>query len=233
MAVLVRCANNRDIWTPTFNYDFPHTLRFDVDRDQSQVGPISEYLRLNFAEWRTECPIFSFAGTGLMPDSQLEASHLVDPFDRPSPFGHLVDRAGSILFYGASLSSATVLHHVETLSGGPLYRYDKNFSGTVRSTSGSEIEVTLRYHVRPMGRHLEYAWERLQEDLSAHGILVDVEPSAGVMALAAAVVVEFWLERVAADPLYFLDDQSRRWVGPELERLGRRFELGDFEEQDS
>ncbi|MGE3361691.1 MAG: hypothetical protein AB7O92_34155 [Acidimicrobiia bacterium] len=38
-----------------------------------------------------------------------------------------------------------------------------------------------------------------------------------------------WVGALTADPLALLDADARAWVEPMLERLGRRFELCDFE----
>jgi hypothetical protein len=38
---------------------------------------------------------------------------------------------------------------------------------------------------------------------------------------------------MAGDPLALLEAETRAWVAPKLERLGRRFELRDFEDDSS
>jgi hypothetical protein len=45
----------------------------------------------------------------------------------------------------------------------------------------------------------------------------------------AGDLVRSWVELLAADPLALVDADTRAWVAPMLERLGRRFELSDFE----
>lgn len=229
-ANLVGLAEGRDIWVPTFNYDFLRSGIYRVESDPSQVGPIGEYLRTSRTQWRTEYPVFNIAGTGEEPSGRLEDGATIDPFDNDSLFGVLTRLRGSILWYGAPMSSSTIIHHAERVSGGPLYRYDKLFPGAVVGTSGEAKHVTLRYHVRPWGQTLEYDWHRLESDLRAVGLISEIEQSAFVNIVIAADLVNFWMGRLRDDPLYLLDAQSREWVSRKLDVLGRRFQLGDFED---
>jgi aminoglycoside 3-N-acetyltransferase len=47
--------------------------------------------------------------------------------------------------------------------------------------------------------------------------------------IKAADIVHFWVEKMQEDPLYLLDANTRAWVEPKLEELGRPFLLSDFE----
>lgn len=221
-------SDGRAVWVPTFNYDFCRTGRYDVAGDRSQVGVLTEAFRTDVAGWRTRCPVFNFAGTGVEPDVDLEGSRDLDPFDIASAFGQLVEMGGSVVWYGAPFSSTTLIHHAERTVGGPHYRYDKLFTGVVTDRT-DEHAVQLRYHVRPMGQHLNYDWPRLVDDLLSEGVVLRLTDRLPLYWSRAAALVQYWAERLHADPLYLLDPATRGWVEPELERLGRRFELSDFE----
>lgn len=226
--LLEAVAGDRPLWVPVFHYGFTRTRRFDVTDDPSEVGALSEHVRTQRAQWRTEVPVFSVAGTGTRPD--VPASGTVDPFDAQSAFGRLADADGALVFHGAPFASCTFIHHVERLAGGPVYRYDKDFAGEVVAPHGTHACV-LRYHVRPMGRHLEYDWPRLEADLAAAGVLRQVVArGARARVLRARDLRSFWAERLAEDPLHLLDADSRAWVAPEFERLHRRFRIADFED---
>lgn len=222
-------ASPGDVWMPSFNYDFARTGRFDVQTDPSQVGPLTEYRRCSSGVWRTPVPIFSVTGRGrqvLVPSRDL-----VDPFDHASCFGQLAGLGGTIVLYGAPLSSLTLIHHAERAAGGPAYRYDKWFEGNVTDGKGKQRAVRLRYHVRPLGRALDYDWERLERELEAEGILFRYEaPGLTIKAFAARSFVDWWAMRYAIDPLFALERGTRAWVSAELQRLGRRFQLEDFED---
>ena len=228
MEFLQPAIGNRDLWMHTFNYDFPHSRTFDVANEPSQVGPLTDHFRKNVAQWRSTTPIFPFAGTGEAPLEDL--GHEIDPFGQSSPFAQFARQDGVVLFYGASVNTATIMHHAERVEGGPAYRYDKLFPGRVTLTDGSVRDVILRYHVRPWESGLDYDHARNLSDLMDAGVLRAWQ-SGPIRYLAASAkdMVSFWVSRLAEDPVCLLDDESKLWVEPMLERLGRRFELEDFE----
>ena len=229
LATLGSLSDGRDLWLPAFNYDFVHTLRFDVEADESQVGPISETFRRGPGAWRTLVPVFSISGTGPPPPLATALPDLVDPFGDDSMFARHAELDGIVLWYGAPFGTTTFLHRVERASGGPVYRYDKDFAGTVVTHERTHHTV-LRYHLYPLGRPLRYDWDRLLRRAADAGVVREVEGTGGVCLWAPADALgNHLLEAVAADPLDFLDGPSRDWVAPILERLGRRFELRDFE----
>lgn len=221
-------AQGRDIWVPTFNYDFLRNGRFNSAGDPSQVGPITEAFRLFRATWRTPMPVFNFAGTGPAPPVAIEDGSVVDPFDSSSAFALVGALNGSIAWYGASLSSATLLHHTERAAGGPVYRYDKSFRGVV-THQGKATPVSLIYHVRPMGQHLDYDWPRLEREMIEVGVVRKIGDREHAHWAPAQQLIEFWVARQREDPLALLDQESRTWVERRLQALGRPFVLEDFE----
>lgn len=228
LSFLRNLAGSRALWFPTFNYGFPGTRAFDARHEPSEVGVLSEYARTRWTKWRTAVPIFSICGSDEQP--RISDRGEVDPFGADSIFADLVARNGTILFYGAPIASATILHHAERSAGGPVYRYDKFFPGTVTDMNGERRDVLLKYHVRPKNRELEYDWPRLAGDLESQGLTRKVQEGASaVIAIPARSLVDYWVGRVRDDSLYLLNASSRSWVKPDLERLGRRFRIDDFE----
>lgn len=222
-------AGGRDIWFPTFNYSFPQSGVFNVLSDGSELGPISEYFRVSRAEWRTRVPMFSACGVGVPPRAASVVPAVVNPFGPESVFAALYAVNGSILWYGAPWAAATIIHFAEAYSIAPAYRYDKDFPGEVID-GDHRWKTILRSHVRPMNRPCTYAWPGLYEMAAAQGIVQDV-PGARERCFWAPVgdLVRSWVALLAEDPLALLDADTRGWVAPMLERLGRRFELADFE----
>lgn len=215
-------------WFPTFNYAFATTRLYDVRETPSEVGALTEHARADWSAWRTAVPFFSVCGRGDRPP--VADSGDIDPFDGDSVFAQLTARDGMILFYGARLDSATMIHHAERRSGGPLYRYDKIFSGTAIDEAGERRDIRVKYHVRPRGRDLEYDWARLEEDLDREGLLRGRVPGdPRILAMSAGAVAGYWTDRLKDEPLYLLDAASRDWVERDLDRLGRRFAIGDYE----
>jgi len=222
-------ASGCSLWFPTFNYDFPKINEFNLKSTPSQVGPLSEFFRLNKALWRSCDPVFSVAGTG--DDWRFkDLAEEMTAFDSFSFLARLYERNALLLFYGADFTAATALHLAESMSGGPLYRYDKIFVGECH-TADRTATIRYTYPVRPMGMKLVYDFPKITADLKQREIFQTVHVEgvdlAGVV--MTRTVIDFWLERLKEDPLYFLNDDSLSWVAPKLEKLGRRFLLEDFE----
>jgi len=219
-----------NIWIPAFNYQFPKTRLFDIVNTASELGPFDEFMRTTWAKERSLDPIFSFASLKKISISEEIGTKLV-AFSHQTAFSTLLKNNGGVLFYGASLSSATVIHHVEFLAGGPLYRYDKVFKGHTVDQDEDRSAIDYIYHVRPMGKHLDYDWPRLKRDLKNENIIRTVSKNSVDFAIYANAsdLAAFWRSKLKEDPLYLLDEESKLWVAPLLDRLGRRFIISDFE----
>lgn len=152
-----------------------------------------------------------------------------DAFGEDSLFARLVEGDGVILYYGDTFAYNTIVHYAERKSGGPAYRYDKLFSGRVVTGDGASIPGSLRYHVRPMGTDLDYDWARLLESAVEAGVCRRVEGTPEVQGSSARALADFWIAELASDPLALLDEKTRAWVEPKLQKLGRRFVIADFE----
>lgn len=224
-------ADGRSLWMPTFNYDFLRSGEYSIGDSPSQVGAINEEFRRT-SQWRSETPVFNFAGNDGYRPKQINNFDEIDPFDESSIFGELVRLDGTILWYGAPISAATFLHYVESLIGDPLYRYDKFFAGSVERNAHEALSVTLKYHVRPLSGPVAYDWDRISQDAMANGVIraVTLTDKAPVYTANAIALAGYWQNRLMQDPLYFLDVESRSWIEPKIDELGRRFVISDFEE---
>jgi len=227
VALLKSVSQERGLWLPAFNYDFPRSRLFDVARDESQIGPIPEHFRRTSAKWRTPVPMFSVSTSVSLPDIQW--SDDTNPFGEESIFGKLVAEDGVVLFYGDTFSSNTLVHYAEWKFGGPAYRYDKSFPGDVIMMSGMRVPGSLACHVRPLGRDLDYDWPQLFAVALEAGVCRRVEGAPEVTAASARMLCELWIDSMRKDPLALLDQKSRAWVEPALDTFGRRFTIADFE----
>lgn len=227
LGVLRSLAGGRPTWFPVFNYDFLRSGVYDIDADPAQVGVLNEAMRAR-ASWRTSMPVFNFAGVDPAPrDTDLAGAEPLLPFGADSVFGQTVEDDGIVLWYGATVSTGTILHHAEHVAGGPQYRYDKDFHGRV-DRDGTSHEVVLRYHVRPRDQHLDYDWPRLILDGEKEGVIRTLADTS-VRWAPARGLISFWVSQLEDDPLYLLDPETRAWVEPQLHDLGRRFVQSDFE----
>ena len=225
--VLRSASEGRALWLPTFNYDFPRTGAFDVRSSESQLGPLPERFRLAAAEWRTPIPIFSIAGIGRISQPRWDVH--TDPFGEHSIFAQLVRNDGVVLYYGETFHYNTLVHYAERVAGGPVYRYDKLFPGQVIMADGTSVEGSLDYHVRPMGTGLEYDWPRLLVEALDAGVCRRLESASEVLAASASKLCELWVGAMQRDPFALLDDQTRAWAEPAVDKLGRRFVISDYE----
>ena len=104
---------------------------------------------------RTKTPIFSF----LTDIKDVLCGHNF-PFSTGSVFDFVNNNDGTIVFYGAEISSCTFLHYVENQFGPPVFRYDKKFIGSI--SDGQTISNTfVEFHARPLGLELDYNWDLL------------------------------------------------------------------------
>jgi len=227
LALLTDAVGSRQLWMPAFNYDFPRTRTFDVARDPSQLGPIPERFRLEQAAWRSVIPIFSATGTGAPPS--IEWGERADPFGPESLFARLIAADGVILYYGDTFHYTTLVHYAERVTGGPAYRYDKIFPGVVTYPDGRSMKGSLKYHVRPLGKGLDYDWAAILSRALENGACVRLGNHPEILASSARALADFFVDEMKSDPLALLNPESRQWVEPELERLGRRFVIEDYE----
>lgn len=238
MRALTAITGSHPLALPAFNYDFPKTRVYAPATDAAQVGVLAEHARTAWSGGRRGPPIFNFTcrAVGTKDPFDVPCAGTVDPFGTDSVFGSVHRGGGRILMYGAPWHTLTAIHYVERLSGfgasgGPAYRYDKVFEGTVRHIDGRVEPVALSYHCRPMGRALEYDWPRLREEAEREGVVeVFRAPGSEALLIDLPMLSAFWLHHLASDPLYLLDAPSRAWVEKDLSRLGRRFLRSDFEE---
>lgn len=224
---LENLAGERDLWLPAYNYEFCKTGFFDVENDPTQIGILPEFFRKNKASWRTATPVFSTCGNGKKPNVNKDSK--IDPFGPGSEFDELLRRNGSFLFYGVAFSP-TFTHYVERITDiGPLYRYDKNFSGIVKDGSVSK-EVCLNYHVIPQGHRLKYDMSRLFQELIDRQYMKSLPPPyRNSYIIPARVLASFWKEQIEKDPFYLLDGPSRQLFEPLVLSKGGRLEIQDFE----
>jgi aminoglycoside 3-N-acetyltransferase len=226
LALLLEVAGERPLWMPAFNYDFPRTRVFDIRETPSQLGPLPERFRLSRSGWRTAIPVFSVAGTGREPSITWGPD--TDPFGEDSIFARLVAEDGVILYYGDTFHYNTIIHYAERFCG-PAYRYDKIFPGRVTRPDGTTADGTLLYHVKPLGMRFDYDWPAILSRALAASACARLAEHPEILAAGAGTLTRFLVEEMKDDPLALLDVETREWVGPALEKFGRRFVIEDFE----
>ncbi len=212
-------AHGENVVIPTYNYKFPESRIFDIERTPSDLGFVSNEV-IRSPEWLREAtPVFSHAMRGY----QIPATE--SPFAKGSFFESLLENNSRISFWGVGLERMTFIHFIEHQAQIP-YRYEKVFQGSVHSGSSSS-DVKVRFHVRPPGDLIEYDFGKLQLHLETRAIWMSKSSRQGEV--WARDVSEEITRLLDQDPLYLLTAISRREVSRRLEVLGRPFLLSDFE----
>jgi len=215
-----------DLIFPGFNYDFGKSLVFDVEKDPVQVGAIPEALRSSASYQRTLVPFFSSLHAQEAPSFNDTELNL---WGETSIFGLLAQQRGTILLFGTGIQSLTFLHHIEaSVPGGPLYRYDKIFHGTVRSGAHTK-SCSVRMHVRPVGIPLNYDWPKIESLLRATESLQNIGGTAGALAISASSAKDVLLKALSEDPYFMLDDETVERVTKIVEKNSGRLKIEDFE----
>jgi aminoglycoside 3-N-acetyltransferase len=116
---------------PAYSYSCSRPgSRFSADETPSEIGPFTEYFRLQSGVARSIHPIFSIAGTGpaataILGDTGKSA------FGADSPFARFISHNVKFLCLGVEIRNCiTYLHHLEQLYGTP-HRYHKSFDAEV------------------------------------------------------------------------------------------------------
>ncbi len=144
---------------PTFNYDFLRGTPWDMRTTPSQMGVLTELVRLDPRAKRMFHPIYSMAAIGAHAD-ELAAHRSNDCFGETTIFTKFREWDAKILILGLAYSkSITFLHHCEQMAGVD-YRFLKEFKGTAIDLQGKPHEVAYTMFVRDVEK----------------GVVLDFEP---------------------------------------------------------
>lgn len=213
---------------PAFNYDFGRTRVFDVARDEVQVGRLPEWVRTHSSLQRCQTPFFSTLSNDPIQHSD---GDVINPFGPVSHFQTLYDESGLLVFLGTSIEYMTFLHFVEEASGGPLYRYEKSFPGTVISIEAQRRACNVTMHVRPSGAFLAYDFEKIKNDLGQVGLLHTDPNGEQLMWGDARTICDYLVGRIHIDPFYLLDVKAKEQFYIATDCGRRRVLIEEFENE--
>lgn len=193
---------------PTFDRFFtgPPTQVFDRERTPSRMGAISEAARQWPAARRSSHPGHPFAAVGARAEN-ITAGECAFGWGPDSPLATLERLDGRVLLLGVGYNVVTLFHLPELEARVP-YRRVKRYQGTV-IIDGRARRVSMpsfdrlpgyAYDFEPLGAELERAGLVRQGRIGASAVhLFDARP---------ALALE--RRRLAADPLFLLNADSRR-----------------------
>ncbi len=212
---------------PTFNFDFKATKEFRPETDGTWLGALPSYLIGKNGYYRSHTPFFSCVSPNFELIRKYINCSFYEPFAENSIVGDVYKADGSFILYGADIPAATIMHFANHIGGPPMWRYDKSFFGKVIFNSQIH-EVEVKFHARPLGLGLEYNHEFIENLLTQAGVVKELAPN--IRGISAQGYVDVISDLTNADGFPLLDDSSREKVIPKLNRLGRRFIIGDFED---
>ena len=164
-ALLHVIGKNGTLIVPTFNFDFCNGDTFNLNETPSQMGIITEFVRLNPNSLRTKDPVYSFAIMGKLKE---KLGNLVynSCYGNDSMFAKLRKYNGKILIIGLTYNnSMTFFHHIEEIEGCD-YRYFKEFNGNLINSDGTEQRTKIKIFVR----NLE---QKVETDVNKMGVILE------------------------------------------------------------
>jgi aminopeptidase-like protein/aminoglycoside N3'-acetyltransferase len=158
-AILDVIGPNGTLIMPTFNYDFLKGIPWDIRTSPSQMGVLTELVRVDPRAQRMFHAIYSMAAIGKHA-KEVAAHQSNDCFGETTIFKKLRDWDAKILVLGLPYSkSLTFLHHCEQAAEVD-YRFLKEFKGTAVDFQGKPHDVAYTMFVRDVDR----------------GVVLDFEP---------------------------------------------------------
>jgi len=221
--------------TPTFNYQFCKKLKFNHN-SKSEISSISEYFRKKKAKWRSFDPIFSFSGNYTKKN---KFKSRLRSFDNNSAIQDIINDDGYYFFCGTPISFITPgIHYLENLIN-TRYRYDKIYKGSYKIRNHNK-KIKYTYKVWPMksknsrNEYLvdsRYDSQKINFDLIKSGVMKVIahKQKNYLMYCKAREFNNFLKKKISQDEFYPLDKKTRSWIEPMIKKLGRPFNINDFE----
>jgi aminoglycoside 3-N-acetyltransferase len=156
----------------TFTYSCGAST-FIVEQTPSELGPFTNWLRIQPKAIRSLHPVFSVAGIGakaleILTDTGGAA------FGPCSPFGRIASLGGRFVNLGIPFrQSLTYVHHLEQCFGCN-HRYHKIFSATVIQ-NGCEVDRDFSGYMRWRGVDAAVDVAPLEDALKRAGVLLEVD----------------------------------------------------------
>ena len=155
---------------PTYNFDFSsHNKSWDLRTTTSQMGIISEFVRLNPKSQRTLHPIYSFSILGKLAE-ELGSLRIKSSFGADSIFAKLRELNGKIMQIDFVYKGTTFFHHIEEMEG-CTYRYLKEFTGNITDETGKTYNDTFSILVRDLDQGIVTNIKPIGEILIREGII--------------------------------------------------------------
>lgn len=182
--------------TFTFAHEIEASPIVDPAADRSEMGAISEAVRLRPDARRSIAFRHSFAAIGRRADVLASVDHRLHPFDFRSSFGVLLGLDAQILLIGVTYAASTAHHFAEWIYEVP-YRVVVTRQVRLRQPNGSLVDTTMDDYQPIRGPDGTYADGR-RSDFNRLGSMLEGRGLVGVTAVGNAIVRRFALRDLVA-----------------------------------
>lgn len=195
---------------PTYNYDFGHKNIFCKEKDKSQVGSFSEFIRKKYSKNRNNVPMFSTTSTFKRNISD-KNKEIIDPFNNNSDFGNLLNKKGKIIFFGSEFAPTFIIYIEKNFPGGVPYRFNKIFKGYLKNKN-RKVSCSLVHYVRPKKIKILYDLNKIKNELIKKKILIKKITKSGFNyeEIQTNKFYNWGIKKLNKNIFYFLTPLSRR-----------------------
>ncbi|MBO5250269.1 MAG: AAC(3) family N-acetyltransferase [Muribaculaceae bacterium] len=194
------------IWMPTFTFSTIKTNVYDIKTTPSELGLLNEYFRNEIALWRSSHPIFSYAGTGVIPEMEIKPG-LIEPYGSLSMFEKMNVPNFYLLQYGCrnGVQRKFLLNYIEWLASVP-YRKKKDFDVDI-IVGAEKIRCRSFYYVNHELKGVQ-KHRNIFEELKQEGLLIEF-PSKQVQIEIIDIysTIEYLLVKLKKNPFHLITDE--------------------------
>lgn len=205
----------------TFRHEVAADPLIDPRADRSEMGAISEAIRLLPGARRSTAYRHSFSAVGRHAHTLTDTDHTLSVFDMLSTFGRLLSLDAKIVLLGLTYVSCTSFHFGEYLVQIP-DRVVVDRAVRLRGEDGHVVPTVMRdYQPAPTDDGREYEHEH---DFDRAGLLLEQEGKVSVGAIGNAVIrvfrmrelIHLLLDRYSLEPdIFYLDPSQGLTVLPD------------------
>ena len=200
------CGGN--IAIPSYSYTYTKNEVYKISSTPSELGAVSEYLRVNNDYKRTADANFSYLLFGeRFSDKHLEVSDY-STFGDGSLIEEVFNKDGYLGVIGSVWEHLTEVHYIEKKLNVD-YRFDKDFNGTSVNNKGKTIDSIITFFCRYLNSENSTSFKRLKKDLMLSGLIKTwkiSEYNLKIEVVKAQELLLFIKEKLLLDPGYLLKE---------------------------
>jgi FkbH-like protein len=187
---------------PVFSFGFLSNRRFDLNKDPSETGMLTETFRLKDGVTRSKHPVYSYAIEG--PLAEKLSNYAGETcWGDDTIFAAMEEFDADIIMLGSSWEQCTLFHRIEQIASVP-YRYSKQFSGTANFGDRDE-PVRTEMLVRRLDLPVENNFTPIVEQLQANRAIRSATLGRGLInAASARDILKAGADVLSNDPLALL-----------------------------